>query len=202
MDTGTKSTKESTNHSENSNEIYVSTDIEADGPIPGVYSMLSFASAAYLPDKTLLGTFEANLETLPGATTYPDTMEFWKTEPEAWKICRTNLQKPEKAISEYAEWLKALPGKLVFAAYPAAFDFMFIQWYLIKFTGASPFSHYALDIKSYAMALAKLPYRETAKKNMPKHWFGSVPHTHRALDDAIEQGELFCNMLAENLNIE
>ena len=28
-------------------EIYVSTDIEADGPIPGPNSMLSFGSAAY-----------------------------------------------------------------------------------------------------------------------------------------------------------
>jgi hypothetical protein len=34
-------------------EIYVSTDIEADGPIPGMNSMLSFGSAAYLADKTL-----------------------------------------------------------------------------------------------------------------------------------------------------
>lgn len=34
---------------------------------------------------------------------------------------------------------------------------------------------------------------------MPKRWFGRLPHTHRALDDAIEQGVLFCNMLTENL---
>lgn len=36
-------------------EIYVSTDIEADGPIPGPHSMLSFASAAYKADKTQSG---------------------------------------------------------------------------------------------------------------------------------------------------
>ena len=30
-----------------SNEIFVSTDVEADGPIPGPNSMLSFGSAAY-----------------------------------------------------------------------------------------------------------------------------------------------------------
>ena len=46
-------------------EIYISTDIEADGPIPGVYSMLSFASAAYLADKTLVDTFAINLIELP-----------------------------------------------------------------------------------------------------------------------------------------
>lgn len=29
------------------NEVYISTDIETDGPIPGKYSMLSLGSAAY-----------------------------------------------------------------------------------------------------------------------------------------------------------
>jgi hypothetical protein len=38
-------------------EVYVSTDIETDGPIPGPHSLLSFASAAYLADKTLVDTF-------------------------------------------------------------------------------------------------------------------------------------------------
>ncbi len=33
---------------------------------------------------------------------------------------------------------------------------------------------------------------------MPRRWFEKLPHTHVALDDAIEQGALFCNMLAEN----
>src|SRR5215831_10777388 len=55
-------------------EVYVSTDVETDGPIPGPHSMLSFASAAYLPDKSLVGTFTANLEPLPGAQADPGTM--------------------------------------------------------------------------------------------------------------------------------
>jgi hypothetical protein len=182
-----------------SDEIYVSTDVETDGPIPGVYSMLSFASAAYLPNKTLLETFSANLETLPGATTNPETMAWWAKHPEAWKGCRENQQTPEAALKNYLAWLKALPGKPVFVAYPAAFDFMFVYWYLLRFAGESPFSYSALDIKTYAMALMKKPYRKSVKKHMPKHWFDPLPHTHNALEDAIEQGALFCNMLAENL---
>ena len=38
-------------------EIYVSTDVETDGPIPGPHSMLSIGSAAYTKDKTLVGTY-------------------------------------------------------------------------------------------------------------------------------------------------
>jgi hypothetical protein len=178
-------------------EIYVSTDIEADGPIPGPHSMLSFGSAAYMADKTLVDTFAANLETLPGASPDPSTMDWWKQRPEAWETCRQNPQPPEQTMKRYAAWLKRLPGKPVFVGYPAAYDFMFIYWYLIKFTGHSPFSHAALDMKTMAMTLLKQDFRQTSKRTMPRRWFDRLPHTHQALDDAVEQGALFCNMLAE-----
>ena len=181
-------------------EIYVSTDVETDGPIPGPHSMLSFGSAAYRADKTLVSTFSANLETLPGASGAPETMQWWAGQPEAWNVCRRELHSPVEAMKRYLKWLKNLPGKPVFVAYPAAFDFMFVYWYLIHFTGESPFSHSALDIKTYAMAMLKRGYRDSVKQNMPPRWFDkNLPHTHCALDDAIEQGALFCNMLAENL---
>jgi hypothetical protein len=138
-------------------EIYVSTDIEADGPIPGPYSMLSFASAAVRADGTPADTFAANLAALPGASADPATMAWWDAHPEAW----------------------------------AAF-----YWYLIRFTGASPFSHSALDLKTYAMALLGTGYRDSTKRRLPREWFGPARHTHVALDDAIEQAELFVNMLA------
>ncbi len=46
-------------------EVYLSIDVEADGPIPGPYSMLSFGIAAFSIDKVLLSTFTRNLEPLP-----------------------------------------------------------------------------------------------------------------------------------------
>jgi hypothetical protein len=182
-------------------EVYVSTDIEADGPIPGPHSMLSFASAAYRADKTCLGTFEANLTLLPGAQGDPKTMAWWRGQPEAWAACRTNLREPSDVMPEFVAWLKALPGKPVFVAYPAAYDFLFVYWYLIRFAGESPFSHSALDIKTYAMALLGTEYRESVKRNMPAAWFDDLPHTHVALDDARGQGALFCNMLAARARI-
>lgn len=181
-------------------EIYVSTDVESDGPIPGPHSMLSFGSAAYRANKTLVSTFTRNLETLPGAAGAPDTLAWWKTQPEAWAKCRENQVSPQAAMRGYLVWLKQLPGKPVFVGYPAAYDFLFVYWYLIRFTGESPFSHSALDIKTYAMALLRRGYRDSTKGNMPKRWFDDLPHTHCALDDAIEQGALFCNMLSDNLN--
>ena len=178
-------------------EIYVSTDVETDGPIPGPYSMLSFGSAAYLADKTLLGTFEANLETLPGARSHPRAMAFWEAHPEAWAACREDPQPPEVVMPNYVAWVKALPGKPVFIAWPATFDFLFMYWYMIRFAGESPFGHSGLDIRTYAMAVLGEPWGRSTKRRLPRGWFDKLPHTHRALDDAIEQGALFCNMLAE-----
>jgi DNA polymerase III alpha subunit (gram-positive type) len=178
-------------------EIYVSTDVETDGPIPGPHSMLSFGSAAYTNNKVLVATFSANLDVLEGASGLPATMDWWKTQPEAWAACRTDLRAPQEVMPAYAQWLEKLPGRPVFVAYPAGFDFTFIYWYLIRFAGKSPFSHSALDIKTYAMAMLDTEYRKSVKRNMPAHWFDDFPHTHIALDDAIEQGAMFCNMLAE-----
>jgi hypothetical protein len=177
-------------------EIYVSTDVEADGPIPGPHSMLSFASAAFRADKTTVGTFTANLTVLPGAQGDARTMDWWRGQPEAWAACRADQREPADVMPEYVAWLKALPGKPVFVGYPAAYDFLFVYWYLIRFAGQSPFSHSALDIKTYAMALLGTEYRESVKRNMPRAWFDDLPHTHVALDDARGQGALFCNMLA------
>jgi len=178
-------------------EVYVSTDVETDGPIPGPHSMLGFASAAYLLDKTLLGTYSANLTLLPEATGHPETMKWWQRRPEAWAATRKDARDPAVVMPEYLVWVKSLPGKPVFVAYPAGFDFMFVYWYLIRFAGRSPFSHSALDIKTLAMVLLNRGYRDSTKKNMPRHWFDKLPHTHVALDDAIEQGALFCNMMKE-----
>jgi hypothetical protein len=180
-------------------EVYVSTDVESDGPIPGPHSMLSFASAAYLPDKTLVSTFAANLETLAGAAGDPGTMSWWQQHPEAYAQTRIDVQPAEVVMPRYVAWLKKLPGRPVFVAYPAGFDFLFTYWYLIRFAGESPFSFSALDVKTYAMALLRCEYREAVKRNMPRRWFDDLPHSHVALDDALEQGALFCNMLAENL---
>ena len=178
-------------------EIYVSTDVEADGLIPGMHSMLSFGSAAFSEDGRLLGTFTANLETLDGATTDARTMQWWAQHERAWEACRVHARPATEVMPEYAEWLDGLPGTPVFVGYPAAYDFLFVYWYLIRFAGRSPFSFSALDMKTLAMATLGTTFRDATKRNMPSHWFETKNHTHVALDDAIEQGYLFCRMLAE-----
>lgn len=101
-------------------EIYVSTDIEVDGPIPGPYSMLSIGSAAYDQAGTLLATYSANLTALPGTTQHPETMAWWSQNPADWAACRADPQPPATVMRDYVAWLKALPGVPVFVGYRSA----------------------------------------------------------------------------------
>jgi hypothetical protein len=176
-------------------EIYISVDVETDGPIPGPHSMLSFAAAAF-ENSQLKDTFHANLELLPDAAPAPDTRAWWEKNADAYAKTRQNVLSPGAALPQFVEWVERLGKRCVFAAYPAGFDFTFMYWYMIKFAGRSPFSFSALDMKSYAMAKLGTEYRESVKRNFPREWFSGRPHTHVALDDAIEQGEMFMRMLA------
>jgi hypothetical protein len=181
-------------------EIYISTDIEADGPIPGPNSMLSFASAAFRADGTLAATYTANLALLSGAAPDPRTVEWWKQFPQAWEACRRDVRAPEVVMPEYLAWLRGLSAQPVFVGWPAGWDFMWMYWYLVRFTGERPFREAALDIRSYAMGMRKTSFHRTSRTYLPRRWFDvKLSHTHVALDDAMEQGTVFCNMHAENL---
>lgn len=176
-------------------EIYVSTDIETDGPIPGLHSMLSLGSVAYSEAGERLGEFTINFETLPGATAHPRTVAWWRGFPDAWAQARQNPQPPEVALRRYVDWLRTLPGQPVFVAYPAGFDFTFVNWYLARFLGEYPFGFAALDLRTFAMAALGRRFHDCGKDHLPRQWFTDAPHTHVALEDAIEQGELFLNLL-------
>jgi hypothetical protein len=86
-------------------EIYISTDIEADGPIPGPHSMLSIGAAAFREDKTMLSPFSANLELLPGAVGDVKTMEWWTSQPQAWEATRRNARPPTAVMVDYVQWI-------------------------------------------------------------------------------------------------
>jgi hypothetical protein len=186
-------------------EIYFSVDVETDGPIPGVNSMLSLGCAAFDPEGQALGTYSANLKPLPQATPDPKTMAWWATQPKAWQACQDNQREAAQVMPEFAKWVLSLTGenvKPVFAAWPVGFDFTYVYWYLIQFHGQSPFSHHALDIRSFAMAFMNITYRSCHKSKLQKRLKDRLSlshhHDHIALHDAIEQGELLVALLAAN----
>lgn len=178
----------------NENDIYISIDVETDGPIPGRYSMLSLGAAMFDGTGSILSAFKVNLDYLPNAVYDPKTMAWWRTQSKAWKTAREDPVPPATAMTEFIEWLG--PGPRTAICYPAGFDFMFIYWYLMQFIGTSPFGFSCIDIKTMASTVLGMEFRKTSKRTMPKAWFeGCGKHTHTAKEDAIEQGRLFFNII-------
>jgi len=58
---------------------------------------------------------------------------------------------------------------------------------------------FAVVFYLFSMGMRRRPFLRCGKNYLPRRWFSSQAHTHVALDDAREQGELFMNMLRENM---
>lgn len=148
-------------------------------------------------------TFSVNLEPLAGAVMSARTMiEFWSKNPKAWEIATKDPQPALEAMLSFSKWLglvqSAWRGRHISAvAGPAGFDFTFIRWYMIKFLQHSkPFNHRCDDLRSRAATILRIPYAEAGKAAFPKHWFrDGFPHTHVAVEDAMEQAWIMARML-------
>jgi hypothetical protein len=185
------------------NELYISTDVEADGPIPGPYSMLSIGmAAAATSDGTTFTRLDPAVQTFyrelqPISDTYvPEALAVSGLDRAA---LTTTGASPADAMTANVTWITEVAAhhraRPVFVAYPLGFDWMFTYWYQQRFTGGSPFGHSGhIDVKTLFATKAAVPVRTVGKRSMPRSLLSGRRHTHHALDDAIEQAELFCNI--------
>lgn len=177
--------------------VFVVTDVETDGPVPGLYSMLSFACVAVQPNGEQVGECSHNLLPLPEAQQHPDNMAFWRNEPEAWAALQVDARPAAEVMASFATWWAALPGRPVFAAHPLGFDFGFLNWYAWRFVGRGFLGDSGLDLRTLAMSVLGLDYRRAQRSHYPDAWFGGHPHSHHALDDARGYAALLLHLLAQ-----
>jgi hypothetical protein len=181
-------------------EVYISVDVEADGPVPGAYSLVSLGAcvaAVLAPDGRVKiidpdqHTFYRELKPIS---------EKWNDDALAISgLTRAHLTEsgaePSVAITEFVNWVDetaaSFQAEPVFAAYPLGFDWQFAYYYMLVYAGRSPFGHSAhFDMKTAYAVHARVGVREATKSNMPPALLGSRKHTHNALDDAKGQADL------------
>ncbi len=178
--------------------MYFSVDVEADGPIPGPYSMLSIGSAAYDERGLDRAHFYRNIRPLDNATTHPKQDEFWEKFPKQLADTKIDPLPALTVMGEFKQHIEGVCGdeyRPVFVAYPAGFDFTFIYWYFMNFLDECPFGFSAFDIKTAASLKLELPFTQAFKKNFRKEWKTPNHNNHNALYDAVQQGEIFCKMM-------
>jgi hypothetical protein len=93
-------------------DLYVSADIETDGPIPGEYSMLSFAfSLASRFDGETFEPYEPTWDTTFYVELKPISENFKQEALDVNGLDREALsvsgREPEDALREAAEWIAA-----------------------------------------------------------------------------------------------
>jgi len=183
-------------------DVYFSADVETDGPIPGPYSILSFALV-------YAGSFDghrferpASYEKIFYRELTPISSSF---EPEALlvngldreRLCREGLS-PQRAMTEASDWVKEIAGEreAVLVAYPLCFDWTWLYWYFIRFSATgSPFGYSrCFDIKTAVSLKSRIPITESGRKKVTSKLRSTRNHTHHAVDDAIEQAEIFANV--------
>lgn len=167
-------------------EIFISVDIEASGPIPGEYSLLSIGACdAYNPSNA----FRCLLK--------PTTAN---TITEALAVTGLSLNKlrhdglePVYAMKKFAEWISCccVSGTPIFVGLNAGFDWSFINYYFIRYHGSNPFGIAPLDIKALFMGFRGCSWKETRSSNIKRVTGAKTQGTHDALEDARFQAELF-----------
>jgi hypothetical protein len=107
-------------------------------------------------------------------------------------------RRPEDVMTEAARWVRerALGATPVLVAYPLSFDWSWLYWYFERFAeGGSPFHHSrCFDLKTAVAVKSGRPIAASGRERLPRALRSSRAHSHRALDDAIEQAEIFANV--------
>ena len=168
-------------------EIYISVDVETAGPTPSQYAMLSIGAC---------------LVENPGETFYielqPAQDDFL---PAALAVSQLDIQKlketgisPKEAMQRFADWVKKVTpdnARPVFVAQNAPFDWMFVNDYFHRYLGQNPFGHSALDIKAFYMGRQGVKWSETSLDKISSVLKIEKKLSHHALEDAIDQANLF-----------
>src|SRR5262249_1297362 len=152
---------------------YISVDIEASGPTPPTYSMLSLgAVTVYDPH----ATFYVELRPIND-----------KSIPEAMSVIGRTLadfrktgRAPKAGMIAFRDWINSVAStrRPVFVGFNATFDWAFVTFYFHRYLGENPFGFGGLDIKSYYMGIAGCMWEDTRSSRIPSKLKGSRRHTH------------------------
>ncbi len=160
---------------------YVMVDIEADGPIPGDYSMVCFGAVVVEP--SLTRTFYARLKPISDQWV-PDALRISGFSREE----TLQFADPAQEMARFEAWLKETGARRpIFVADNNGFDWQFINWYFHHFLRRNPFGFSSMNLGSLYKGM--LSDAAASFKHLRK-----TRHTHDPVDDAMGNAEALLHM--------
>jgi DNA polymerase III epsilon subunit-like protein len=184
---------------------YFCIDIEASGPVPALYNMVSIGC---VPVSRKAGKWVPSPEELY-LLLRPMNEGFDPAAMAIHGISRAEMdsqgEEPKAVMRKLREWTLAHcdPPKArpVFVGHNAVFDWMFVNYYFIVTEEENPYGWKAIDTKSLAMGRLQLQWFDTHKEMLARRLPALGPldqaRVHRADYDARYQAAI----LAELLNL-
>lgn len=161
---------------------FIMVDVEADGPIPGDYSMISFG--AVVVNQGLHQTFYGKLKPIS---------EKWI--PEALAVSghsreqTLTFDEPVSVMRRFAEWIrKVSKDQPRFIADNNGFDWQFINWYFHHFIGVNPFGFSSTNLGSLYKGLEADMFANFKHLRQTKH-------DHNPVNDAKGNAEALLAMI-------
>ncbi|MHC5077969.1 MAG: 3'-5' exonuclease [Planctomycetota bacterium] len=184
--------------------LYLSVDVEASGPVPALYNLVSIGA---VPVREEAGVFKI----VEGASFYvelkPAFPGFLDEAMAVHGISREHLEtegkEPREAMEAFRAWiLEQSAGEEkppVFVGHNAAFDWAFVNYYFHHTKVENPFDIFSLDTKSLAFGRFDLAWHK-ARKSVFQALFPALSRLdevqrHRADYDAAYQAEMLCQLM-------
>jgi DNA polymerase III alpha subunit (gram-positive type) len=165
--------------------MYVMVDVEADGPIPGDYSMVSFG--AVVVSEWLQTSFYSGPIKPISEKWSPETLAISGHTREEL----LNGKDPLAVMSDFETWItRNIPKRPIFISDNNGFDWSFINWYFHHFLGRNPFGFSSQNLNSLYKGMQRDYY--ASFKHLRK-----TKHTHHPVDDAKGNAEALLVMMKE-----
>ena len=160
-------------------KIHVIVDVEASGPVPGLFDIISIGIVVLEPglNRTFYGEF-APLHDAFQQGAYDAigvTREQHLAMPVAWDT-----------MALLGTWLDEITdgGRVILISDNPAFDFMFAAWYCWRFLNRNPFGHSARRFGDFYAGLKRNWSQQQEWKRLRR-----TKHSHNSLDDAMGNAE-------------
>jgi ribonuclease T len=188
--------------------LYISLDVEASGPVPGMFSMLAIGACCVFDDgseaRLVEGAefeFKVLVKPIPGAAVDPEALKYaGGLVPEELVTTGTEPREALLSLNTWIERAKPAVGtnRAHFLAHAASFDWMYMRWYYEMFGIPCPFGFAGIDIKAFAMGALGIQWEETSKDALGRRMgLEAIDplRLHDPLYDAHYQARLFASLV-------